>query len=132
MFCSSQWKSFTCQIYTYLFVKYSQVFLFCFVLFFYIDSRVLFICLFVVFFFKSVITFIYITLYTSIPIAQFSTPPSPPHCSFPPLVSIHLFSTSVSQLLPCNPVHLCPFSRFHIHMLISNICFFLSNLLHSV
>ena len=39
----------------------------------------------------------------SIPIAQFSTPPSPPHCGFPPLVSIRLFSTSVSQLLPCKP-----------------------------
>ena len=37
----------------------------------------------------------------SVPIAQFSTPPSPPHRGFPPLVSIPLFSTSVSQLLPC-------------------------------
>ena len=35
----------------------------------------------------------------SIPIAQFSTSPSPPHRSFPPLVSIRLFSTSVSQFL---------------------------------
>ena len=58
--------------------------------------------------------------------------PSTPHHSFPPLVSIRLFSTSVSQLLPCNPVHLYHFSRFHIHALINNICFFLSDLLHSV
>ena len=68
----------------------------------------------------------------SIPIAQFSTPPSPPHPGFPPLVSIRLFSTSVSQLLPCKPVHLYHFSRFHIHVLIYDICVSLSDLLHSV
>ena len=51
----------------------------------------------------------------SIPIAQFTTPPSRPHHGFPPLVSIRLFSTSVSQLLPCTPVHLYDFSRFHIY-----------------
>ena len=68
----------------------------------------------------------------SIPIAQFSTPPSPPHCNFPPLVSIRLFSTSVCQLLPCNPVHLYHFSRFHIYALICDICFSLSDLLPSV
>ena len=50
----------------------------------------------------------------------------------PPLVSIRLFSTSVSQLLPCKPVHLYHFSRFHIYALIYNICFSLSDLLHSV
>ena len=68
----------------------------------------------------------------SVPIAQFSTPPSPPHRGFPHLVSIHLFSTSVSQLLPCKPVHLYHFSRFHIHALIYDICFSLSDLLDSV
>ena len=67
-----------------------------------------------------------------IPIAQFSTPPSPTHCGFPPLVSIRLFSTSVSQLLPCKPAHLYHFSRFHIHALIYDICFSLSDWLHSV
>ena len=68
----------------------------------------------------------------SIPITQFSTPPSPPHRGFPPLVSIRLFSTSVSQLLPCKLVHLYHFSRFHIHALIYDICFSLSDILHSV
>ena len=51
---------------------------------------------------------------------------------FPPLVSIRLFSTSVSLFLPCKPVHLCHFSRFHIYALTYNICFYLSDLLHSV
>ena len=83
-------------------------------------------------FFLSVINFIHISVYMSIPIAQFSTPPSPPHRGFPPLVSIHLFSTSVPQLMPCKPVHVYHFSRFHIHTLIYDICFSLSDLLHSV
>ena len=39
------------------------------------------------------------------------------------VVSIHLFSTSVSLFLPCKPVHLYHFSRFHIYMLIYDICF---------
>ena len=36
------------------------------------------------------------------PISQFIPPPRPP---FPPLVSIRLFSTSVSLFLPCKSVH---------------------------
>ena len=79
--------------------------------------------------FLLVINFIHISVYMSIPIAQFSTPPSPPPCGFPPLVSTRLSSTSVSQLLPCKPVHLYHFSRFHIHALIYDICFSLSDLL---
>ena len=82
--------------------------------------------------FLLVNSFIHISVYMSVPIAQFSTPPSPPHRGFPPLVSIRLFSTSVSQFLPCKPVHLYYFSRFHIHALIYDICFSLSDLLHSV
>ena len=50
----------------------------------------------------------------------------------PPLVSIRLFSTSVSLFLPCKPVQLYHFSRFHIYALIYDICFSLSDLLHSV
>ena len=50
---------------------------------------------------------------------QNTTIPTPQR--FPPLVSIRLFSTSVSQLLPCKPVHLHHFSRLHIHALIYNI-----------
>ena len=34
------------------------------------------------------INFMHISVYMSIPIAQFSTPPSPAHRSFPPLMSI--------------------------------------------
>ena len=80
--------------------------------------------------FLLVIHFIHISVYTSIPISQFITP-SPRH-HIPPLVSIHLFSTSVSQFLPSTPVHLYHFSRFHIYALIYDICFSLSDLLHSV
>ena len=67
----------------------------------------------------------------SIPISQF-IPPPPAHPHFPLLVSIRLFSTSVSLFLPCKPVHLYHFSRFHIYALIYDICFSLSDLLHSV
>ena len=79
-----------------------------------------------------VINFIHISVYMSILTAQFITPPSPLHRGFPPLVSIRFFSTSVSQLLPCKLVHLYHFSRFHIRALIYDICFSLSDLLHSV
>ena len=81
--------------------------------------------------FLLVIYFIHISVYMSIPISQFIPTPPPSPC-FPPLVSIHLFSTSVTLLLPCKPVHLYHFSRFHIYALIYDICFSLSDLLHSV
>ena len=88
----------------------------------------------------SVIHFIHITVFMSIRISQFITPPPPhptphtPHTPhhFPPLVSVRLFSTSVSLFLPCKLVHLYHFSRFHIHALIYYICFSLTDLLHSV
>ena len=68
----------------------------------------------------------------SIPIFRCIAPPPPP-CHFPPLVSIHLFSTSMSLFLPCKPVHLYHFSRFHIYGITTyDICFSLSDLLHSV
>ena len=78
-----------------------------------------------------VISFIHISVHMSIAIAQFITQPPPHPCGFPPLVSIHLFSTSVSQFLPCKPVHLYHFSKFHIYALIYDICFSLSDLFHS-
>ena len=81
--------------------------------------------------FLLVIYFIHISVYMSIPISHFITPP-PLHSCFPSLVSIHLSSTYVSQFLPCKPVHRYHFSRFHIYALIYNICFPLSDLLHSV
>ena len=59
-----------------------------------------------------------------------TTTPTP--CHFPPLVSICLFSTSLSQFLLCKPVHLYHFSRFHMYVLIYDICFSVSDLLHSV
>ena len=55
----------------------------------------------------------------SIPISQFIPPP------LPPLVSIHLFSTSVSLFLPYKPVHLYHYSRFHIYALIYVFVFLL-------
>ena len=87
-------------------------------LFFYIYSRSL-----------LVISFIQVSVYMSISISQFIPPP--PH-RFPPLVSIRLFSTSVSLFLPCKLVHLYHFSKFHIYALIYDICFSLSDLLHLV
>ena len=55
----------------------------------------------------------------------------PPH-HFPPLVSTCVFFTSVSLFLPCKPIHLYNFSRFHVYELICGICFSLSDLFHSV
>ena len=74
-------------------------------------------------------------LYILVYICQSQSPNSSHHptpCHFPQLVSIHLFSTSMSQFLPCKTVHLYHFSRFHIYALIYDICFSLSDLLHSV
>ena len=80
--------------------------------------------------FLLVIYFIHISVYMSIPISQFIPPPPP--SQFPPLASLRLFSTSVSLFLPCKLVHLYHFSRFHTYALIYDICFSLSDLLHSV
>ena len=80
--------------------------------------------------FLLVIYFIHISVYMSIPISQFIPPQPTPH--FSPLVSIRLISTSVSLFLPCKPVHLYHFSRFHIYALTYDICFSLSDLLYSV
>ena len=74
--------------------------------------------------FLLVIHFIHISVYMPIPISQFIPLPPPIPCpTFPPLVSIHLFSTSVSLFLPCKPVQLYHFSRFHIYALIYDIFF---------
>ena len=42
------------------------------------------------------------------------------------------FSTSASLFLPCKQVLQYHFSRFHVYALLYNICFSLSDLLHSV
>ena len=65
------------------------------------------------------ICFIHDSVHMSIPISQFIPIPSPAH--------VHTVSTSVSLSLPCKQVHLYQFSRFHIPILIDNICFFLSD-----
>ena len=70
-------------------------------------------------------------LYIVVYICQ-SQSPNSSHPSFPPLVSIYLFSTSVSLFPLCKQVHLYHFSRFHLYALIYDICFSLSDLLHSV
>ena len=80
--------------------------------------------------FLLIIYFIHTSVYTSIPI-----PNSSHHHHSPPLspVGVHtFFSLHLSLFLPCKLVHLYHFSRFHIHVLIYNICFSLSDLLHSV
>ena len=64
----------------------------------------------------------------NLPIHHITNPPTP----LSPLMSIRLFSTSVSLYLPCKPVHLYHFSRFYIYVLIYDICFSLSDLLHYV
>ena len=49
-----------------------------------------------------------------------------------PAGSTSLFSVSVSLFLPCKQVRQYHFSRFRIYALICNVCFSLSDLLHSV
>ena len=100
--------------------------------FIFLNFWILFYFIFLYSTFLLVIRFIHISVYMSIPISQFITPPPPPPCRFPTLVSIRLFSISVSQFLPCKPVHLYHFSRFHIYVLIYDICCSLSDLLHSL
>ena len=79
-----------------------------------------------------VIYFIHIGVY----IRQSQSPNSShyhhPQPCFHHLVSIRLSSTPVSLFLPWKLVHLYHFSRFHIYALIYDICFSLSDLLHSV
>ena len=55
---------------------------------------------------------------------------SHPLCA-PLTVSIGLFSMSASPLLPCRQRHQYHPSRFHIYVWIYDICFSLSDLLHS-
>ena len=102
-------------VWTYVFISFFFKFLH-FILFLFLYSR-----------FLLVMYFIHISVYMSLPLSQFI-----PHPHFAPLASICLFSTSVSLFLPCKPVHLYHFSRFHISALIYDICFSLSDLLHSV
>ena len=79
--------------------------------------------------FLLVISFIPIGVYMSIPISQFIPPPAPLPLSLSPL-GVHTFVLYVLSLfLPCTPVHLQHFSRFHIYALIYGTCLPLSGLL---
>ena len=82
--------------------------------------------------FLLVIHFIHISVYMSIPISQFITPQPPPTLPLS-LLGVHIFvlyiCVSISALQTSSSV---PFSRFHIYALIYDICFSLSDLLHSV
>ena len=61
----------------------------------------------------------------SVPLSQFAPFPSS-------IVSLSLFSVSASLFLFCKQVHQYHVSRFQMYVLICNICFSLSDLLHSV
>ena len=76
--------------------------------------------------FLLAVYFIHNSVYMSTVISQFV-----PSFLSPP-VSTCPFSMSVSLFLPQKQVHLYHFSRFHIHSLIYDICFSLSDLLNSV
>ena len=56
------------------------------------------------------------SVYMSVPTCHFTF-------VFPSLISIVLFSTSVSLFLLCKYIYLYHFSGFHIYLLIYNICF---------
>ena len=72
--------------------------------------------------------FTYVGIYASMLLSPFISP-SP---TSPRPLSISLFSMSASLLLLCKQVHWYHPSIFHIYVLIYNICFSLSDLLHSV
>ena len=101
----------------------------------YISVLFLFIFwIFLIYFFIQHVLLV-IHLYTSVYTCQSQSPDSSHHHSthhFPHLVSIRLFSTSVSLFLPCKLVHLYHFSRFHTYELIYDNRFSLFDLLHSV
>ena len=73
--------------------------------------------------FSLVMYFLHSSVYMSVPVSKFIPP------SFPTLVPVHLFSTSVSLFLLCKQVHLYHFSKFYIYELIHNTWFSLSDLL---
>ena len=98
------------------------------------DYRFFFLCRFIFYLFIFLISHPFYThqcmhVNPNVPIHHTTTPT---HRRFPPLVSIHLFSTPVSQFLLCKLVHLYYFSRFYIYVLIYYICFSLFDLLPSV
>ena len=68
------------------------------------------------------LSILYILVYTCQSQSPSSSHHHPRH-RFPPLASLRLFSTPVSLFLPCKPVYLYHFSRFHIYVLAYGICF---------
>ena len=69
-------------------------------------------------------------LYYSVYMSMLLSPLAPSTPS--PAVSTSLLSMSASLFLPCKQVHQYHFSRLHLYVLIYDICFSLSDLLHSV
>ena len=90
-------------------LQYCSSFLLVFLIIFINSVSIFFSFYFLYSRFLLVISFIHISVHMSIPISQFIPPPPPPPCRFPPLLSICLLSTSVSQFLPCKLVHLYHF-----------------------
>ena len=76
--------------------------------------------------FSLVLCFINRSVYMSITFFQFTPPP---HF---PVVSVCVFPTCVSLFLLCKWDRLYHFSKFHVYVLIYDICLFFSDLLHSV
>ena len=68
--------------------------------------------------------FTYVGVYASMVLFLFISP-SP---SSPPPLSISLFTMSVSPLLLCKQIHQYHPSRFHVYVLIYNICLYISDL----
>ena len=87
----------------FLKIKYIYIYIFLdntYGLFLLLSNRIHLIIFFLYSRFSLVNHFIHNSVYMSIPITQFITPPPPPPRCFPPLVPIRLFSISVSQFLP--------------------------------
>ena len=69
---------------------------------------------------SHIVSIFYMVIYVSTLFSQFVSP------SPSPTVSASLLFMSVSLLLPCKQIHQYYHSRFHMHVLICNICLFLS------
>ena len=82
--------------------------------------------------FLLVIHFIHISVYMSIPISKYVTQPPPPPAPLSPLGGCTLVLPICVSILPWKTVHLYHFSRLHIYAFTYDICFSLSDWLHSV
>ena len=83
----------------------------------------------VIFFLCHLSSFIFYSIHSINSVYMSIPPPNSSHPLIPPLVSICLCYVPVSLFLPCKPVHLYHFSRFHIYASIYNIYFLYSRFL---